>query len=131
MLPACYRAAVRGSVLSLVARSLWQASLLVKPREPPMNTLHYISLFLDGLLVAAALVTYLARPRIGGQLAKGLRIILIGVMILGLAHLVETVLLETGVVSLDVNEVIHRALVVTGYVFVIAGFFVMRRAFEE
>jgi hypothetical protein len=49
-----------------------------------MNFLELISLLLDILLVVAAIVAYLARPRIGGELAKGLRILLAGVMVLGL-----------------------------------------------
>ena len=95
-----------------------------------MELLQIISLILDILLVAAAILSYLARPRIGGQLAKGLRILLIGVMILGFAHLIETgffVLLNE---NLQVNEVLHRLLVMGGFVFVIWGFVTMRRAFD-
>ncbi len=48
-----------------------------------MKSLEVISLSLDILLVFAAGVAYLARPRIGGQLAKGLRVLLAGVIVLG------------------------------------------------
>jgi hypothetical protein len=72
-----------------------------------MEPLQVVSFVLDVLLVVAAIVAYLARPRIGGELAVGLRILLVGVLILGLAHLVET-----------------------GFVFVILGFIKMRQAFE-
>ena len=95
-----------------------------------MNALQIVSLILDMLLVVAAVVAYLARPQIGGALAKGLRILLIGVMILGLAHFIETILFAVLQVSQDANEVIHRLLVGTGFIFVIWGFIKMRQALK-
>jgi hypothetical protein len=95
-----------------------------------MDALQIVSLILDVLLVVAAVVAYLARPQIGGALAKGLRILLIGVMVLGLAHFIETILFAVLHVSQDANEVIHRLLVGTGFVFVIWGFIKMRDALK-
>jgi glucose dehydrogenase len=96
-----------------------------------INLSDVVSFILDVLLVAAAVVSYVARPRIGGQLARGLRILMAGVMVLGLAHLVETVLFSVFNVGLEFNEIAHRLLVVFGFVLIILGFFTMRRAFEE
>lgn len=90
-----------------------------------------LSTLLDIVLIVVAVSAYLARPRIGGELAKGLRILLIGVMILGCAHLIETLVFAQALISLDVNEVLHRLLVTVGFVFVVLGFLRMRRAFEE
>ena len=95
-----------------------------------MDTLQIFSLILDVLLVVAAVIAYLARPQIGGALAKGLRILLIGVMVLGLAHFIETILFAVLHVGQDANEVIHRLLVGTGFVFVIWGFLKMREALK-
>jgi hypothetical protein len=95
-----------------------------------MDALQIVSLILDILLVVAAVIAYLARPQIGGTLAKGLRILLVGVMILGLAHLIETILFAILQVGQDANEVIHRLLVGTGFVFVIWGFVKMRQALK-
>ena len=95
-----------------------------------MDALQIVSLVLDALLVVAAVVAYLARPQIGGALAKGLRILLIGVMVLGLAHFIETILFAVLQVSQDANEVIHRLLVGMGFVFVIWGFAKMRDALK-
>ena len=95
-----------------------------------MDALQIVSLILDVLLVVAAVIAYLARPQIGGALAKGLRILLIGVMVLGLAHFIETILFAVLHVSQDANEVIHRLLVGTGFVFVIWGFMKMREALK-
>jgi hypothetical protein len=95
-----------------------------------MNALQIVSLVLDVLLIVAAVIAYLARPRIGGALAKGLRILLIGVMILGLAHFIESILLAVFHLDIEVNEIIHRLLVGTGFVFVIWGFVKMREALK-
>ena len=95
-----------------------------------MNALQIASLILDVLLIVAAVIAYLARPRIGGTLAKGLRIMLIGVMVLGLAHFIESILFAVLQVNRDANEVIHRLLVGTGFVFVIWGFIKMREALK-
>lgn len=96
-----------------------------------MDLLEIISFLLDVSLIVAAVVAYHARPRIGGQLAIGLRILLVGVMVLGLAHFIETALFTVFMVNLQLNEVIHRLLVGTGFAFVILGFYRMRRAFED
>lgn len=96
-----------------------------------MSLLEIVSFSLDITLIVAAVVAYHARPRIGGQLAIGLRILLVGVMVLGLAHFIETALFTVFMVDLQVNEVVHRVLVATGFGFVILGFYRMRRAFED
>lgn len=96
-----------------------------------MQPLQLVSFILDGLLVLAAIAAYLARPRLGGELAKGLRILMSGVMLLGFAHLAETLMFVALNLSLEVNEIIHRLLVGVGIVLVMLGFIIMRRAFEE
>lgn len=95
-----------------------------------MDALQFVSLVLDILLIVAAVVAYLARPHVGGALAKGLRILLIGVMVLGLAHFIETILFTVLNVGQDANEVIHRLLVAAGFLFVIWGFLKMREALK-
>ena len=96
-----------------------------------MDPLQLVSFVLDVLLVVAAVIAYAARPRIGGELAVGLRILLVGVLILGLAHFIETALFVLFNENLQVNEVLHRLLVGTGFVFIILGFTRMRRAFDR
>ena len=89
-----------------------------------------ISFILDIFLVIAAITAYLMRPRIGGQLAIGLRILLIGIMVLGFAHMIETTFFVFLHIDRPLNEVIHRLLVGAGFVFVIIGFARMRGAFK-
>jgi len=86
---------------------------------------------LDILLVIAAIAAYLARPRIGGELAGGMRSLTTGLLVLGFAHLIETLLFVVFSVDRPLNEVIHRLLVVSGFAFVILGFIRMRTAFNE
>ena len=96
-----------------------------------MTSLDLIALILDILLVVAAIAAFLARPRIGGELAIGLRRLLVGVIILGLEHLIETAFFVVLGANREVNEIIHRVLVGTGFIFVIWGFVRMRRAFDD
>ena len=95
-----------------------------------MHGLQIASLVLDVPIVFAAIIAYLARPQIGGELAKGLRILLIGVMILGLAHFIESILLAVFHLDIGANEIIHRLLVGAGFIFVIWGFAKMRQALK-
>jgi hypothetical protein len=88
-----------------------------------------LALILDILLVIAAIVAYRSRPRIGGQLAKGLQTLMVGILLLGFAHLTETLLFFIGVTT-PANEIVHRILVASGFIFVIAGFIRMRKAFD-
>lgn len=89
-----------------------------------------ILLPLDILLVVVALLAYLSRPRIGGQLARGLRWLLLGVLLLGAAHAVEIPLLMVFDLHMVVGEIVHRLLVVCAYCLIILGFVMMRRAFD-
>jgi hypothetical protein len=98
--------------------------------ELNMTSLQFVSLVLDILLVVTAVVAFWLRPRIGGQLALGLRVLMVGVMVLGLAHLIETMLFVIFSLSTSLNEVLHRLLVVGAMILVIVGFAIMRRAFE-
>jgi len=96
-----------------------------------MQPLQVVSLLLDNLLVIAAVASYIARPRIGGQLSKGLRTLLVGLMILGFAHFIETSLFVLFSISTEVNEIVHRLVVALAFIFVIMGLATMRQAFEE
>jgi hypothetical protein len=105
--------------------------------DPPLSagrikrlSMETIAFVLDIFLVIAAIVAYLARPRIGGQLAKGLQILMTGILVLGFAHLIETLFFTLLFVDRPLNEVIHRLLVAAGFIFVIVGFVRMRKAFD-
>lgn len=95
-----------------------------------MHTQEGISLALDVILVVAGIAAFMARPRIGGELARGLRVLLAGIIVLGFAHLAETASLALLGFNIEVNEIAHRLLVGVAFVLIIAGFMIMRRAFE-
>jgi hypothetical protein len=84
----------------------------------------------DMLLVAAALTAYVCRPRIGGQLARGLNIVLIGILVLAFSSIAETLLFTLFDLGLVTHQIAHRLLVALAYLLIILGFVRMRRAFE-
>lgn len=91
------------------------------------NTIAFI---LDILLVVAAFAAFLSRPRIGGKLAEGMRSLTAGLLVLGFAHLIETLFFVFLIADRPVNEIFHRLLVALGFIFVIVGFVRMRKAFD-
>jgi hypothetical protein len=90
-----------------------------------------LSLLLDFVLIIAAVAAYIARPRIGGELAKGLQILMIGIILFGLAHLSETILYFMLNFEFEIHEIVERIFEVIGFAFVIWGFLRMRKAFKE
>jgi hypothetical protein len=92
---------------------------------------HGLTYFLDIVLVIGAFLALYFRPKIGGQLAIGLRLIMVGVFILGLTHLTDT-LLKDFVAAIDatLRPLLHRGLNVAGFLLIFIGFFQMRKAIE-
>ncbi len=93
---------------------------------------HTLTLLLDTTLVVAAFLALYFRPRIGGTLAVGLRLIMVGVFILGLTHLADT-LMKDYIESIDAvtRPLLHRGLNVVGFLFIFGGFLRMRAAIES
>jgi hypothetical protein len=89
-----------------------------------------LSVILDLLVVFLTIAMFLARPRIGGLLGRGMRILVAGFLVLGLAFFSETVLFIISPISTQANEIVHRLIVGLGFVFIIGGFIMMRRAFD-
>lgn len=92
---------------------------------------HGFTYVLDIILVISAVLALYYRPRIGGQLAIGLRLIMVGVFLLGITHLTDT-LLKDFVEAIDATTrpLLHRGLNVVGFLFIFTGFFQMRKAIE-
>ena len=92
---------------------------------------HGVNYTLDILLVVSDVLALYYRPKIGGTLAVGLRLIMVGVFILGLTHLTDT-LLKDFVAAIDATTrpLLHRGLNVIGFLFIFIGFFQMRKAIE-
>jgi hypothetical protein len=81
-----------------------------------MNTI------LDFVLIAAAIWMIFTVRGIGGIMGRTLNLIVVGAIILGIAHLLAT--LGTSVLHLDgtLNNFIHRLIVLAGFVFLVLGF---------
>lgn len=95
-----------------------------------MEPLQALSLILDLATVGLTVAMFLARPRVGGAMGQGIQILTIGFVVLGVAFVTETGLFILSRLSFQANEVIHRMLIGMGFVLIIWGFGVMRRAFQ-
>ena len=96
-----------------------------------MTNPHTLTYLLDLLLVISAVLAYYNRPRIGGQLAVGLNLIMIGVLILGITHLTDTLLKDfVTMIDATTRPLLHRGFNVVGFLFIFTGFFQMKRAIE-
>lgn len=93
---------------------------------------HSFTYILDILLVISAFLALYFRPKIGGTLAVGLRLIMVGVFILGLTHLADSLLKDfVEMIDATARPLLHRGLNVVGFLFIFIGFFQMRKAIES
>jgi hypothetical protein len=77
-----------------------------------------------------AAISHGERPRIGGQLVKGLQRVVIGILLLGLAHLTEFLLPMLLNVTPFLNEIIHGLLEGSALILLVVGLARMRVAFD-
>ena len=96
------------------------------------STAHTYTVILDILLLASALLAWYHRPRIGGQLAVGLQWIIVGVLVLGITHLADTIMKDTMIEMFDkaLFPLLHRGLNVVGFLVIFVGFYRMKKAIE-
>lgn len=85
-------------------------------------TMSTINVILDFVLVAASVWMIIAVRGVGGLVGRTLNLIVIGAIILGIAHLLAT--FGSSVLHIDgvTNNLIHRIIVLAGFVFLIFGF---------
>lgn len=76
----------------------------------------------DFVLIASAVWMALAaaKLRLGGALNISVNRIVSGAIILGLAHMIETLCLQYGMDE-DINELLHRVIILTGFVALTLG----------
>jgi hypothetical protein len=77
------------------------------------------NIVLDLILIAASVWMILAVRGIGGMVGRTLNFIVIGTVILGVAHLQATL---TADMFGSANGTIHRVVVLVGFIFVAFGF---------
>ncbi len=98
-------------------------------------TISTINTVLDLILIAAAIWMVITVRGLGGIIGKGLNWITIGALVLGIAHLLSTVIQSLLVsnqaadamgtsmsMSTSTEGLIHRIFVLIGFVFLIIGF---------
>ena len=96
-----------------------------------MEPLQVLTLGLDVILVILTVAMFAARPRIGGSLGSGMRILVAGFLVLGVAFISETALFVVTPISIVANEVIHRVLIGFGFALIIWGFSRMGQALKQ
>lgn len=86
------------------------------------SLIQFINHSLDFVLIAAAvwMAVTVARLRLGGALSKSVNRVVIGAIILGFAHMVETIALQYDVDE-HLNELIHRGIILFGFLALILG----------
>ena len=91
----------------------------------------YLTLVLDLIIIVGSLgALYFFRPRIGGTLSVGLRLIMIGVFLLGLTHLADSIVLTFSLLDPMTEHWIHHSVNYIGFITIFIGFFQMKKAVE-
>lgn len=82
-----------------------------------------VNFVLDLCLVGASIWMVTIVRGIGGIVGKTLNIITIGAVVLGIAHITETIIAYfVPTLPGEIGEFIHRVLVFTGFVMLVMGF---------
>jgi len=85
--------------------------------------LETVNLGLDIVLIGASVWMVLAIRRLGGEIGKSLGTITAGGVVLGLAHIIETLTFEILHWEPAVIEFSHRLIVLTGFALLVWGFY--------
>lgn len=82
-----------------------------------------VNFVLDLCLVGASIWMVTIVRGIGGIVGRTLNIITIGAVVLGIAHITETIIAYLiPSMPVEIGEFIHRVLVFTGFVMLVMGF---------
>jgi hypothetical protein len=83
-----------------------------------------INIVLDVVLVVAAIWMVITVRGLGGIVGRSLNLVTIGAVILGVAHLLSTVLKATTTLgdTPPLESMIHRLIVLVGFIVLVVGF---------
>lgn len=74
------------------------------------------------LLLVSFWMAYTAKKmNMGGAIGKTVSMVVYGAIVLGFAHLTETILADVFKVPNDANELIHRGIVLVGFILLTLG----------
>ncbi len=85
----------------------------------------YLNYLFDFVLVAMSIwmIVTLRQSGLAGVVGGSLSLITVGAVILGCAHLIETITFEmVGLQEIALGEFLHRLVVFLGFIFLILGF---------
>lgn len=87
------------------------------------SLIHAASFGLDFILIGAGLwMAYTAwQLQLSGAMGVTIKQVAAGSIILGFAHLTETLMFHLLDLSADVNELVHRVIILIGFVFITNG----------
>lgn len=87
------------------------------------DLLHLFSYAIDIVLIGVgAWMAYTARElRVTGAMGSTIRQFSLGAVILGLAHFIETLMAVVFEVSFEINELVHRLLILCGFLVLTNG----------
>jgi hypothetical protein len=87
------------------------------------SVIHAASFGLDLILIGAGVwMAYTARElQIRGAMGVTIKQVAVGSIILGFAHLIETLMFHLLDLSADVNELVHRVIILIGFLFITNG----------
>ncbi len=81
-----------------------------------------VNIVLDFVLIGASIWMLYSVRGIGGIVGRSLNLIIAGAIVLGFAHFITDELLNFKVLQPDPNNLVHRLIVLVGFVLVTLGF---------
>lgn len=96
---------------------------MTNPMQDLHEYLHYASYTLDFILIAAGfwMANTARQMQMRGAVGATLKQVSVGAIVLGFAHLIETVLFEVFSVGIEANELAHRVIILVGFLFIANG----------
>lgn len=83
-----------------------------------------IIIALDIILILTSfwMIYVVRQSQLGGVLGTTLQAVVLGALLLGLAHAAETIMIEVLSIGIEITELTHRLMVLVGFALLIFGF---------
>jgi hypothetical protein len=86
-----------------------------------MVNFELVNIAMDIVLIFLAFWMVWAGNRLGGVVGQSMGLVTVGAVVLGFAHLSETILFEVVKIDAAMGEFIHRIIILTAFVFLTLG----------
>jgi hypothetical protein len=96
-----------------------------------MHGLELVNGIFDVILVLTSFwMAYIARKmKIGGAVGATVTLVATGAIVLGFAHLLETVIMSVFAIQNELNEFIHRCIILVGFLLLTIGLSSLAKSF--